>query len=699
MPDTTMTAVPPDAELTALAEPAETDATDETAKDPNKEIIKYFKNEIAESKRERKTRLEQWKRNVDARLGRTRGANENTADSEIADDLQSEINPDWSLTKTKTANLFSQVPIVRGSSENGKYAPAVQPFMKQLNYELGAKRANVAVPMEEVLSDAINAAGVGCVYVGYAARFEDKKVPDIDPAKWAMVPKPMQALAMKMGVVKTKTVSITTSDKFYANRFSPRNFLWPKGFEGSDFDNADWVGRDGVMPWGEAKNEFKLKDEDKDQVVGEASKRSDERLAETADGRHAEGLFDEVEYQDLYYWRHRVDPEEKSLKTIWRLTFVKGKDDPVIHEQWRGQELVPDSYQYVGACKYPIRVLTLTYISDNPIPPSDTEAGAPQVSDMRLSRSQMFMNRRYSTPQRWFDVNRVGQEVRDLLMRGYYQGYIPTNGDGSRAIGEVARASYPAEDLSFDRQAKADLMETWQVSPSQGGVFQPGERTKAEVELTQANFTTRIGQERARVATFFLGIVEVMAGLMALYSDFPALTDEERQVMEQAWDRKTILHDLVFELRPDSTIILDSEQRIQRIMRALNMTMQSGLIDPTEPIAEIWNLSGIDAARVMKPPAEKKPEPPNISYRFSGKDDLMNTAVMALLIENGQAPSPQSVQAAKALLTEAGMPFGSEPPMQQGAAPVNPEQQAPPVNPDMGLAPKVAARSADMGAV
>lgn len=666
-------------------------------KEAEEEVVKYFKNEIAQSKRERKTRLDQWRRNVHARLGKTVGAVENTADSEIANDLQSEVNPDWSLTKTKTANLFSQVPVVRGTHLNKKYAPAIQPFLKQLNYDLGPKRANVAALMEECLADAINAAGFGCAFVKYVARFDEKEVPDASPMM-QQLPEALQSLAAKVGAIKTKKVTVTTSAKIDAKRFSPKNFLWPKGFEGSDFDDADWLGRDGSMPWGEAKNEFKLKDEDKATVIGDKSERTDERLSEPMDGHDADGMFEEVEYQDIYYWRHRVDPDEKSLKTIWRLCFVKGIDKPVIHEQWKGQELVEGTYDYVGSCKYPIRVLTLTYISDNPIPPSDTEAGQPQVADMRLSRSQMFMNRRYSTPLRWFDSNRVNAEVRDLLMRGYFQGFIPTNGEGSRVVGEIARASYPGEDLAFDRQVKGDLMETWQVSPAQSGVYQAGERTKAEVELTQANFTTRIGQERFKTTTFFLGIVEVMAGYEALYSDFPVLSDEERQTMEQAWDRKTILHDLVFDVLPDSTIVLDSEQRIQRALRALNMTMQSGLINPAIPIAEIWNLSGFDAAEIMMPPSDKRPDAPNISYRFSGKDDLMNVAVMSLLVENKQNPSPQSVETAKAILADVGMPFGQAPPQQPGAN-VNTEQQAPPVNPDMGLAPKIASRSADMNTV
>src|SRR5262249_55266946 len=155
--------------------------------------------------------------------------------------------------------------------------------------------------------------------------------------------------------------------------------------------------------------------------------------------------------------------------------------------------------------------------------------GRPQVMDLRRSRSQLFQNRRASLPVRWADSSRVDPLTMSQLMRGTFQGIIPTLGNGNNAIGEVARASYPAEDLSFDRETKQDLMESWRIGPNQNGNFQGGRQTAAESQIAQANFATDIGQERGRVMEFVLGICDVLAGLMVLYSDFPNLTDEERE--------------------------------------------------------------------------------------------------------------------------------------------------------------------------
>ncbi len=318
----------------------------------------------------------------------------------------------------------------------------------------------------------------------------------------------------------------------------------------------------------------------------------------------------------------------------------------------------------------------------------------------------MFQNRERSTPLRWYDVNRVDPLIAQNLMRGTIQGMIPTQGDGSRSVGEIARASYPAEDLSFDQQVKQDLMEMWQIGPEQLGISTPGKKTNAQAGLVQQNFATRIGQERAKVANFFLGICEVLAGLMVLHSDFSVLTDQEKQQMEQAWDRKHVVHDLVFKILPDSTIQLDTTSRLNRAMQFLNMTVKSGFVNPLPVIADIAELSGYDPSEVIVQPKPPKPDDPNLSYRFSGKDDLMNPIVYAMLKKTGQAPSAEEIEAAKAdlLAVQSRQPVPRPPQAGGGAAP-GPSAPAshPPGagattdhHPQWALGNKIAKRSRDM---
>src|SRR5882672_2899145 len=349
----------------------------------NEKIAKRLESRAKSSKDARRKLSPEWKRNVELRIGKTPTALSSGPHDD--DEIQSEINPDWSLTKTKTANLYSQVPTVQGTHENKQYAAAVHPFMKQLNYELGEKRTNVGVAMEEVLNDVVNAAGIGGVMVGYAARTETVELPVEEVFQSPQGPVPTKALnpqqlqqLVQAGLVHMAPAERVVDDMLFISRISPADLLTPPGFTGSNFDNGDFIGFTGRKSWSEAKNEWKLKDEDKDRVIaGDDISTQDDLRSDSDSGNYTE--TQNVKYDELYYWRYRFDAEEKSFKAIWKIVYVNGLDKPVLHEAWKGQKYVEESRKYVGSCKFPVRVCTLTYITDNPIPPSDSAAGRPQV--------------------------------------------------------------------------------------------------------------------------------------------------------------------------------------------------------------------------------------------------------------------------------------------------------------------------------
>jgi hypothetical protein len=309
--------------------------------------------------------------------------------------------------------------------------------------------------------------------------------------------------------------------------------------------------------------------------------------------------------------------------------------------------------------------------------------GRPQVNELNRSRTQIIRNREASTPWRWFNVNLVDPQVQTMLMRGTWQGAVPMNGDGSRAMGEIARANYPNEDFHFDDIAKQDLRETWQVEDAVGNG--PQIRSATEANNRQANFQTRIGYERARCARHFVGIAEVIAGLYALYGKF---TDKELQQLQQAGIQREMLSDYyAFNVRADSTLLLDSTQRIEKLMTFLNMTAKSGFVDPAPVIAEIAELNGLDEHVVIRQPSGKGPEPLNASIRLSGAEDLGNVAVVAMLMHSGQWPSDDEMNAAKVAVAK--MPMQPTPPAGPDGGPGGPDggPGAPPAAPGGPPAP------------
>jgi hypothetical protein len=405
------------------------------------------------------------------------------------------------------------------------------------------------------------------------------------------------------------------------------------------------------MTWAEAKNTFGLNDEDREKVVTGDSRTYLDTLTQDPNDRNAE--TDIVSFDELFYWRHLFHPDEKHFDAIQRVVYVTGLDQAVVNEPWKGQQFDEDYSGYVGACRFPIRVLTLTYISDEPIPPSDSAVARPQIDELIESRRQMKLQREHSLPIRWMDINRIDPAVQELLQRGDWQGFIPTIGAGTNAIGEVARASYPNEDFEFDRIAKQDIQEAWQVGPNQMGAMNSGERSASEAQIVQANFQTRIGYERARVVSFFTSIAEVLAGLLALYGDFslPSIGQDGAQRL-QSWDRTRINGQFVYDVRPDASVLLDANQRIARLTQFLNLTAKSGFVNVKPIVEELALLTGLDPASIVTDPAPRPPDQLNVSIR--NYEDVRDPIMLALLMKTGQAPSPQDVAAAQQLIASAG---------------------------------------------
>lgn len=600
---------------------------------------------IAKCRAHKDMLIPDWRTNIDYRRGK-----QFSTDS---DQDRIAITTDWSATKTKQAQLFSQVPEVRLTAKHKKYQASVPTFAKKLNETI--EQAKVGVVLDENVPDCVNAAGfAGCI-VSYDARMGPVQIPVPPPEVVAQ----MKAAGME---VPMQTVQRPIDTRFSANRISVEDMLWPVEFSGSDFDKSPWLGHSGREPWARAKHMFNLKDSDKAKFTGEDSRSVNDSLAKAPE-KDLNREPDTVCYDELFYWRYIYHPEETRFKAIQRLVFIHGQTEPVVNEEWKGQKRAADG-SIIGSCVFPIRVLTLTYISDEAIPPSDSAMGRPQVDELIRSRSQMVQQRENSIPWRWIDTNRVDPIVVDALQRGTWQGIIPVNGSGANAMGEGSRANYPNEDFEFQRVAENDLERTWQTSEGAGRPAPASRSATASRNMAQTA-STRTAYERGRVARYFLGIAEVLAGLLALYGKFT----EEEAVALQGWDRESLANYFIYGVRVDSTVLLDAEQRIERLMAFLNMTAKSGYVNVEPVIREIADLSGLDPNEVVRAPQPPPKEPMNISLRASGLEDLLNPLFLAFLVESGQAPSPEALETAKKILLASNVP---PPPPAPPAPPAGP---------------------------
>lgn len=601
-----------------------------------------WRNRLAAARKRREEKVPTWQENVAKRV--------KTTDSGTTK-VESSVNQDWPVTKAKIAQLYSQTPEVRLTPriDTPEAQAAVSIFARELNQTIAD--IDIGATIEEVLSDVVNAAGIGAVLVTCDKRTEQRQVPEVDPA--TLPPDIQQAVATGRFQIPMVAVDVVADVQYRVDRISPADLLVPSDFVRSDYDKARWLAYDGSMTWAQGMTNLGLTEAQKDDVLGtDARANGTMRTLSTDTNKFRD--TEVVNFTECFYWRHYYHPEETNFKAIQRVVFVQGLEEPVINEPYAVQKRTEDG-QLLGATKLPIRVLTLTYISDECLPPSDSSVMRSTITQLEESRHDMGLQRKHSIPFRWGDSNRFTANMKAKIDAGDYQGFIWTNGPGDRAIGEVARAAFPPEKFEFDRILKNEITEIAQVGTNQAGAFSSGERSAREAGIIEKNFQRRVGQEQDKTTKLFLGIVEVLAAHVAMYGQFE-LPDELGPI------RESLANAFVYSVRADDTVRKDADEQIERIVKGLNITAQSGYVNPKHPVTQIWELLGQDASKIVIDPEPKAPEPVKVSV--STAEDLINPLFVALLMRTGQAPTPDDVKAAITLLTQAS----------QGAVPLVPPQ-------------------------
>lgn len=600
----------------------------------SKKRNKAFRKRIDACKIYKRNFIQAWSVSVDYRRGKP-FASQN-------DDDRIAVNLDWSLTKMKQAQLFSQVPAVRVSHPPQTTAPEAASWLHKFEQRINDNllSAGIETALDECLPDCINAAGIGVVMVAHEALTDQVEVPAIDLS--ALPPEVHQQI-LQSGMlpdgspVPMESVPRVVDHRYDISRVSPADYLWPVSFSGSNFDDAPWIGRSGRLPWTEAQNRWNLPEGEKNKFLG-AERNISDSISTDTDKEHDQG--DEfVSFDEIFYKGSCYDSDVKRFASIHHLVFITGRDEPVVDEPWKGQEEDQESGELIGAQRYPIRVLSLSYVTDDAIPPSDSAIGRPQVDEINKGRTQMIRQREHSIPARWIDYNRIDPTILFNLMRGTWQPIIPVQGNGQNIIGEVARSAMPVENFTFDKIAKSDFVELAGLGQSVSGA---DVETKGESEEIQSNSNTRIARERAKVGKFFTSIAEVLGGLICVYED-PGSFGEGFS--------PTVSKTLTYSILADSTILLDSNQRLQRLMQFINFTAKSGWVNIEPVLKEIATLSGLDPSLVIQAPEPKPPVEPNISLRLTGTEDLLNPMALAFLIKSGQAPDEKLIEQAKQLIS------------------------------------------------
>jgi hypothetical protein len=153
----------------------------------------------------------------------------------------------------------------------------------------------------------------------------------------------------------------------------------------------------------------------------------------------------------------------------------------------------------------------------------------------------------------------------------------------------------------------------------------------------------------------------------------------------KAWNRTDLRGDYLFDVQPDGAAKLDVGQRRKDLMDLYKIFRRDPMANPQwimSQIAEVW---GADLSEFMVQPQPDAPKPPAIRYSFKG-EDLLNPITVAFLQKGGIEITPQDIQAAKALITDALGDVQMQQPM-DGGAPADGSGGGDPSQPPTGTNP------------
>lgn len=623
---------------------------------------------IDASVRLRKEHLRDWKDNVAFRMQKPFGGGAGATDGPEADQVA--VPEDWARSRQKTAQLSFQVPKIVMTADRPEFEAAAPVCTQFLNKKLD-QECRASYVIDEGLADVVNAAGLIVVKVGVDQRFEtiEQEIPGVEP-----VFGPDGTLMPGTGTPPTmQPVRQKIYQRFTWDRVSPSALLWPTEFTGSDWDKAPWLGCETYVPIAEARKLWPSIPADWTPAACTPELTSEH--VRSSESKYTEGGA-YVKVQEVWYKAALYDADKFHPECLRRKVFIDGLPDPVEEgdSDWQvwvpatpgtppgqgpdgqptpGQPPVPG--HYLGLRRFPIRVGTLVYVSDVAVPPSDSQAGRPQVREMIRSRSQMIQQRDHSIPMRWFDTNRVDPEIGERMKRGEWQGWIPMNGSGDRAIGEVARASYPRENFQFQSVIGGDLDRSWSLSNNQLAATNTGDAKSASEVNVMANANgVRLDYEKSRISRFIAEAAEVTFSLMQRFYDavdyVPVVGQDGVERMTPVTE-STLAGDFLFTTKADSSDRVDIVTKQNNALKLFNLLAQSPSVNRMALEREIIELHGLDPNKIVAQPQPKGPEPAAVSYRFGGAD-LLNPMAVAVMLKNGTNLGPTDIKAAATMIKD-----------------------------------------------
>lgn len=567
--------------------------------------LAYWRNQLKSAKDTITTlaQTRKWDANIDAYLGK--GGTWQKNRHNIA------VNKDFALTESKKALLFFQTPNVQATAhqpQSEQAAPLVAAVMNAHLHQVDAKTM-----VDEVLMDVLCPAGVGVSKIGYEC-FVDPATPEIP------VPNPLAPDSPLTGpdgkpILQPNMIR----ERYFWERIPPKMFRYPSNFHGSDFDRASWLGFDFEL---EKVVAARLYDKKTDALPSSGDQTQNLLSSDTTRKNDAS---QKVTLTEVWYRACDVDPNISDPEVIRQLVFMDGREDaPLVHRD-SPYQTIENGTTYVSGMKgYPIHVLTLRYVSDQAIPPSDCSVSRSQVDELSIGRTQMINNRDRAIPLTGYDTTRVASDALAKIMKGDIQEWVGFNGvdTANPPTFPITKGQWPRENFAFNDIIERDISEYWSLGPNQRGVDTDTKRTATELSIMQAATDTRMDAERVKVLRWYGRGAEKSLALVQMFSDeaqYVRIVGQDGLPALMAWDKSQIAGDYSITLAADSSQRVDGAADKKAALNTFQMLGNDPLVDQLELRKWLVGKLGLPS-NLVKPPQPKPPEQPQVSVSIKGED-------------------------------------------------------------------------------
>lgn len=615
-----------------------------------------------------------WQTNVD------RYSSKGGDDQNLDPNIDVLLPKDFSYTEQKKPLLFYQLAEVMVSPTRPDVSPEAASLLQQVLNELfQPSQMNVLSTVHEILTDCLVPAGAGVLKLGYDV-VVDASMPEV-PLE--IRPAGMDPITGLPTPPMVEMVPNIISEKPFAERVSPIDWFYDAGFRLSDWKKCSWQGVRFRMPTHVAAKKYNIPEDDLRRGGRSVSTPSnDQSLAPDREKQ----AFGGVEGIEIYYYASLFDPAVSDPDVVRCLVFLDGRDEPVYHSNC-GLQKVENNRVVGGLRRIPIYPLTLRYVSDMPVPPSDCTMSRVIVDELSRGRSQMIEQRDRNVPMRWANKDRLDPSQVTKIQNGQTQEILLVSGmaPGEEVMGGIAQSAYPQENFNFNSIGERDLNESWALSSANLGIAEQAGRTATELSQRQEGTANRMGSEQAKAELWFTTVAEGLAAIVQQFSDrsqWLKILGPQGEAQWKEWSKQDIQGEFAFTIRPDSAKRIDQAAERKFRLDALNLLINIPGINQPELIKWAAPSLGLNPQTILAPPAPPQPPPTSVSLNIQADQlsplDPSFAATVEVLKQRGInitiQPAPLAMQEA---IQQNGQP---QPGAQQPDGPVQAAPGATPIN-------------------